>query len=91
MCVVVGGGRSRARSAAACARRPRSRSRPRRPPPAWLPHSQRPHRPGPLPRPPDKFQARFGWRLAAADAQRVLARVTALSQALNAISASLPA
>lgn len=38
---------------------------------------------------PDKFQGRFGRRLAPGEAEAVLARVNALSQALNAINASL--
>ncbi|KAL4441890.1 hypothetical protein ABPG77_003806 [Micractinium sp. CCAP 211/92] len=38
---------------------------------------------------PDKFEARFGRRLVPADRDRVLARVVATSQALNAISAAV--
>ncbi|KAL4433907.1 hypothetical protein ABPG75_000348 [Micractinium tetrahymenae] len=38
---------------------------------------------------PDKFEARFGRRLVPADRERILARVVATSQALNAISAAV--
>jgi NF-kappa-B inhibitor-like protein 1 len=38
---------------------------------------------------PDKFVAKFGRRLAAGDRERVLERVNALSQQLNAIGAAL--
>lgn len=38
---------------------------------------------------PDKFQARFGRRLAPADADRILARVVATSQVLNSLSATV--
>ena len=41
--------------------------------------------------PADKFNAKFGRRLAPGDADRVLARVLALSQLLNAISATIQA
>ncbi len=34
---------------------------------------------------PDKFDARFGRRLAAADRQQILDRVKGISQALNAL------
>ena len=36
---------------------------------------------------PDKFEARFGRRLAARDKERVLDRVKGMSQALNALGA----
>ena len=36
---------------------------------------------------PDKFEARFGRRLKAADRSRVLDRVKSVSQALNALGA----
>ena len=36
---------------------------------------------------PDKFEARFGRRLRAADRSRILDRVKSVSQALNALAA----
>jgi hypothetical protein len=38
---------------------------------------------------PDKFISKFGRRLAAADRERVLLRVNAVSQQLNAINAAI--